>query len=496
MKKLSRKALRWLYLGHRWLGIFTCVLFALWFVSGVVMMYVSFPALTDAERLRYLPAIDGGSIRITPDAAMSIAGVKAFPQDLRLQMLRDTPVYRITDWDGTRAVVSAVNGRRIDHIDVDAAMQIATRASGFAVRNVDTIERDQWSVPQRYDVLRPLYRVAIDDADNTEIYISSRTGEFVLDTTRTERIWCWLGHVLHWIYFTDLRAEPPLWRQVVLWVSGAGIVGAVSGICVGILRVRLRRRYKRRAISPYHGWMLWHHLLGLVGGVFVLTWIVSGWLSMSPNQWLTGASLTPEQQQRYAGNTSPTTETSLEILQRVNSSEKTSSTAVHEIGFTWVGGRPLMLQGVSVPGSELQRVNITDARTGLDTTPNESLLVEAASQALANTSVAKVQLLTQEDRYWYSHHQQRVLPVLRVMFDDSDGSWLHIDPRSGQVVGMLNQSARLDRWLFNALHSLDFRFLIDYRPAWDLVVWSLTLAGLTISVSGVVIGWRRLKRSF
>jgi len=491
MKKLSRKALRWLYLGHRWLGIFTCVLFALWFASGVVMMYVSFPALTDAERLRYLSAVDGGSVRITPDAAMSIAGVKTFPQELRLQMLRDTPVYRITDWEGARIAVSAVDGHRIDHIDADDAAQIAARATGSTVRNVDTIERDQWSVPQRYDVLRPLYRVALDDTDNTEIYISSRTGEFVLDTTRTERIWCWLGHVLHWIYFTDLRAEQPLWRQVVLWVSGAGIVGAVSGICIGILRVRLRRRYKRGTISPYRGWMLWHHLLGLVGGVFVLTWIVSGWLSMSPNQWLTGAALTPQQQQRYAGNTSPTAGTPLEVLRRIH-----VSSGAHEIRFSWVGGIPLMLQGMSEPDIELQPVNVTDARAGEKTTLSESALVQAASLALADAPVAKTQLLTQEDRYWYSHHHQRVLPVLRVKFDDSDGNWLHIDPRSGQVVGMLNQSARLDRWLFNALHSLDFHFLIDYRPAWDLVVWSLTLAGLTISVSGVVIGWRRLIRSF
>ena len=36
--------------------------------------------------------------------------------------------------------------------------------------------------------------------------------------------------------------------------------------------------------------------------------------------------------------------------------------------------------------------------------------------------------------------------------------------------------------------------LLAYRPAWDLVVIVLSLAGLVISVSGVVIGWRRLVR--
>ena len=33
----------WLYIGHRWLGIGACLLFVLWFVSGLVMSYVGYP---------------------------------------------------------------------------------------------------------------------------------------------------------------------------------------------------------------------------------------------------------------------------------------------------------------------------------------------------------------------------------------------------------------------------------------------------------------------
>ena len=50
---------RWLYLVHRWLGIALAVVMALWFLSGVVMMYVGYPKLTTAERVagaRPLPA--------------------------------------------------------------------------------------------------------------------------------------------------------------------------------------------------------------------------------------------------------------------------------------------------------------------------------------------------------------------------------------------------------------------------------------------------------
>ena len=42
-----------------------------------------------------------------------------------------------------------------------------------------------------------------------------RTGEVVLDTTRSERGWNLAGSVLHWIYPTILRRNWALWDGVV-----------------------------------------------------------------------------------------------------------------------------------------------------------------------------------------------------------------------------------------------------------------------------------------
>jgi hypothetical protein len=44
------------------------------------------------------------------------------------------------------------------------------------------------------------------------------------------------------------------------------------------------------------------------------------------------------------------------------------------------------------------------------------------------------------------------------------------------------------------LHSLDFAILLRNRPLWDVTVIALSAAGLVISLSGIVIGWRRLVR--
>ena len=293
-KALIRRGRRWLYVVHRWIGIATCLLFAMWFISGLVMMYVAFPRLTDGERLAALPLILWNKVQVAPDRAMAIAGAEHYPRDLRLSMMDDTPVYRVTGWKGAAGTISATDGRVIDHITPDQALAIAGHHSHAAQPQLlDTVTRDQWSVTARFDPLRPLYRIGLGDADGTELYVSARSGEIALDTTRRERIWNWLGSIPHWIYPTVLRKDGPLWRDVVLWISGICLVVAVTGFWIGILRLRLTRRYADGAVSPYRGWMGWHHIAGLVGGIFVFTWMFSGWLSPNPGGAVSGRAMAP-----------------------------------------------------------------------------------------------------------------------------------------------------------------------------------------------------------
>jgi hypothetical protein len=86
------------------------------------------------------------------------------------------------------------------------------------------------------------------------------------------------------------------------------------------------------------------------------------------------------------------------------------------------------------------------------------------------------------------------LPVLRVKFNDPDQTWFHIDLNTGTVHNRVASIDRVQRWLYNAMHSLDFPFLIHNRPLWDIVVLLLSLIGSVFSVTSVIIGWRRLGR--
>lgn len=467
LRRSVRILQRWLYLCHRWLGIGSCLLFAMWFASGIVMMYVQFPSLTDGERRKLLPPIATERVLVTPDAAMQTAELRAFPHSLRLEMLGGEPVYRITDWDNRRIAVSAADGRLIEVFEATQALALARRLSPSAAFP-EMVGRDQWSVMARYDPLRPFHLVALNDAAGTELYISARTGEIALDTTRIERFWNWLGSIPHWIYFTPLRADAPLWRDVVLWLSGPGIVVAISGLWVGIQRLRLHR-YPNGSTSPYRSWAKWHHLSGVVGGLFLLTWIVSGWFSMNPYQWFTNPPLSQAGLAAYAGQTLP----SFPV--------PAIASGTVELRLHWVGGIPLAI------------AYDHDGKFTSGGLSPEHLTV-AAAKLIAGANVTFSQLLTEEDAYWYSHHGKRVLPVLRIGFDDPATTWIYVVPFSGEVLQASSASRRLYRWMFNALHSLDFRLLLAWRPAWDIVVWLLSLAGLAISVSGVVLGIRHLMR--
>ena len=77
----------------------------------------------------------------------------------------------------------------------------------------------------------------------------------------------------------------------------------------------------------------------------------------------------------------------------------------------------------------------------------------------------------------------------RVVFDDPQATWVHLDPATGDVLERLDASRRAQRILFNALHSLDFPMLLAYRPAWEVVVLTLSMLGLALSVTAVVIAW-------
>ena len=478
---LPSAAKRWLYLIHRWIGVASCLLFLMWFLSGLVMLYVPYPALTDREALAGQPPIDWPKVHVPPREAEQLAGLPNQPRAMRLEMMAGRPVWRVTGRAGELVTIDAETATRIGAVGRAEATRIASAFSRALVAAIEAVERDQWTVAGRYDPHRPFWRAALKGPGGRALYISSRTGAVMLDTDAHERFWNWLGAVPHWIYPTVLRQHPEGWRQVVIWVAGPCVLAAITGIWIGLLRVRLgRRRFKDGRVTPYRGWMLWHHVAGLTGGVMLTFWIVSGWLSVDPGHFFRGEGPGEGAILRYERAKLPPID--VPGLDAAASRQAVRLDVVRAAGLVWLEWR-----------SSDRRLVV--AAEGGRTLPNVSRLSKAARVLVPDGAAARVTRLTAPDFYWYDVGSEPHLPVLRLRFQDSSGTWLYLDPATGAVLSRIDRRGRVYRFAYDLLHRWDAIPLVinpHARRAW---IWLFSIVGIVTSVSGILLGWRRASRT-
>ena len=105
-------------------------------------------------------------------------------------------------------------------------------------------------------------------------------------------------------------------------------------------------------------------------------------------------------------------------------------------------------------------------------------------------------MVTSDDGY--GHLRESSLPesTLRIVLDDIDQTWIHINLDDGQIISVMDKSRRMYRWLFNGIHSLDLPGLVNRRPLWDVLMVVLMIIGFTFSLTGLVIAYKKLVRIF
>jgi hypothetical protein len=434
-------------------------------------------------------------------------------------MLLGRPAYRLesgAEW----ATVFADTGERLDRLSAAEAVRIAARFIPEHAATIHAIERlerpDQWLLDGGLSALLPMHTVSLGDAGGTVLYISERTGEPVMKTTARGRAWGYAGAVLHWTYFTPIRERRELWRYSIICAALVGCAMCVSGLVVGIWRFSPSKRFRLKRVpshSPYAGLMWWHHYAGLLFGLVSFTWALSGALSLTPWDWAPSTGPSAEEQRVVTGG--PLRLDSLDRTRLLNASmELGRGFSIKEIEIQQFRGRPFAMayraptlaaaaaatnRDVSALLSaqlaiERRLVDLDAAVPAAFTRfPNEA--IEGLGRALRpDWRPRDAEWLTSYDSYYYDRSGAKPLPVLRLRYDDPDATWLYLDPSSGALSMRFTRVSRLNRWLYNGLHSFDFPFLYYRRPAWDLVVVALSLGGIGLTVTTMVPAWRRLRR--
>jgi hypothetical protein len=498
---------------HRYLGLAFCLIFVIWFASGIVMVYKRMPEYSAEERLARLPPLKAENIRLSPAEALEAAVISDAPRRVLLTSVQSRPVYRFVV-DAGSVTVFADDGRFFEGADRDTAMGVVATAfpeSGGNAQYLEGLDRpDQWTINNRFDTTGVLHRIGLGDAAGTQVYVAEATGEIVQKTDRASRFWGYAGPVMHWFYFTPLRAgRAPLWNNLVVYGSVVGCILCVLGLVIGLYRFSAARRFKRgTSATPYVGWLQWHHYAGLLFGVVTLTWTFSGLLTMTPFNWFDQGGPTPEQVRAIRGDAVDVSR--FVATPPVALAEFHKRFQPKELDFLQVMGTPFYAAYErSDAGSRPHQDNarymdaerrparvLVSAGAGALSTRDSFTrdeLETAARAAMSGRQPTEVTWLTEYDSYYYDRTGGRRLPALRAKFDDPDRTWLYLNANDASLALVEVSESRTERWLYQSLHSLDFPGLYQTPWLWYPLIIVLSLGGLALSLTSVIVGFRFLR---
>lgn len=472
-------------LTHRWMGVALCVLFGLWFISGIVLMYWEYPTVRPRDRLARTVPLDPSRIHLTPQEAYARLNAVEAPSGCRLAMFDSRPAYRF-EFGRDSLLVYADNGQLQDDFPADLTLRIAAAWTGQspALAHFDGAlsREDQWTVSGEFRALRPLMKYSWPDGE--QVYVSQVNGEVVQYTTRASRLGAWFGAIPHWLYFTPLRRNEPIWNRVVVWSSGIGTVTAIFGLVVGLVLYSPRERRYRfprgRSSIPYAGQKRWHTILGLLFGLVTCTWVFSGMLSMDPFGWDDG----PDDSRLSSALRGPLNLSVFKDLRKPFA----QGDRPREVELASFGGKPVYLERASPDALLIVPVDGAPQRSF-----DPGQITRLMAQAAVPYRIADTRIVDRYESYYVDRHHDRPLPVLAVRLNDPDRSLYYVDLKTARIVQSYGNMSRWNRWLYHGLHSFDLPWLYRNRPAWDIAVLALMLGGTALSVTSLVIGWRRLR---
>lgn len=506
---------------HRWGGIALALFMVLWFFSGLLIVFAEPPVPTRAQQLAHSEAVDpqagwlsAGAVWQTSAAqrkeflglrapAKPVAksatgdGKQAAPAadifaDARLVRRGGEPLWQVSDARGRRLLLSALDGS-LRAIDAGQAQKIAqewaARDGAKEVRYVET--SDKFAILRNQENLRPFHRFAIEDGAGGELLISAVTGEVVSASTSFQRGLYWAGNWVHLFRPLELAGASNDTRvEVLKWAGFIATVAALTGLIIGWLRWRPgwfgKRTYAGGHTQPYReAWLKWHFWAGLLGGVFALAWALSGFFTGNPWQLFSPANPVRDELERYVGSDVP-------VLARDWKPHALTGIEDEVVELDWrhLGDAEVLL-AVTRDGHRLPQA-VSGATAGFDNVALDA----AVKRAAEGMQVESLSVLDEYDSYYYLRHHRdaadRPLPAVRVDLADQAGTHFYLDPLDGRLLLKTDRSREIYRWLYSALHHWDIGWLYQ-RPLWDgwMVLW--IGFGLVLSVSSVVVGWRRLQ---
>lgn len=466
---------------HRITGTIISLLFLMWFISGLVLIYHPFPNVSKTTRYEKMDVLPAS----LPEIGAVLARIPKTDEirGIRVNQSQEQTVFYISTKDSTYTIFSDSLQEMLP-ITSNSINQTVRKWIDAPILKIDTLyTNEQWIMYSRYNEAMPIYKYYFDDAEKHELYISALTGEVQQLTSRSERIWAWLGAIPHKLYFPFLRQHTNTWINILTIGGIICLVASITGIYVGISAFYKRFKNRKKIESPYkRPWYRWHHITGIIFGIFLSTWAFSGAMSLQKiPQWAVKThhdyKITSS---KIRGKKLSTDKYILDYrtLQSIYPNIK-------EIAWSHFQNRPIynIIEGsrtlsIDASSKEIKELNLT-----------EQEILQSIRKIHGDSIPVTVSLINKYDEYYLSREEALPLPVYRVQVKDKDNSSYYINPRNGDYK-YLNQNRKVKKWIFSGLHYLNIRFLVERPALWTATIWILCIGGIGVCTTGV---WLKIR---
>lgn len=471
---------------HRITGTIVSLFFFMWFVSGLVLIYHPYPKATQEQKNERMDALPAS----LPDIQAILSRISDLDKNIKsldIRSFQNQTLFSVKTKDSLY-VICADSNEQVKPITTHTFNNILKKWVNAPIVKVDTlIEREQWVLYSWYEKELPIYRYYFDDKEKHQLYLSSRTGEVLQFTDKDQRFWAWLGSIPHKFYIPSLRRNTNTWTNSLTIGGVIALIAALSGMYLGIYAVYRKYKVKQKIGSPYKKhWYKWHHILGLIFGIFLATFAFSGAMALQR---------IPQWAIKTHGD------------YRVSSSQlrgKRLSIDQYKLDYrSLVKEYPdiKMIQWSHFQNLPIYNVVVGDTEICIDASSSEikelnlsqSQIEKAVQDVHTENTLKSVTLINEYEEYYLSRKRGLVLPVYKIEVDNADNSLYYIDPKTGDFK-YLNKSRKAKKWIFSALHYLNIKYLVERPVLWSIAIWILCLGGAYVSFSGVWLGVKYIRR--
>lgn len=454
------------------------LIFVVWCLSGIILIFDGFPHASREKRFLHLQTFGSADFEHLQAPPQKAKG------DIALELCNGKPVYRLKQGMRAEKVYDAETLNPISSFSKEQAIQLS---SSYCQADVSKLivpnQLDQWIPWSYYKLLLPFYKCYMNDDDQSVVYVSSKTGNIIQHTTQSARWSARLGAIPHWAYFSFLRQRTGAWEKVIIILSTLGLVVSISGIIVGIIRLK-----RKKGITPYKKfWYKWHHLSGFFFGLFLCTFILSGMISVTGvPDWLVFIHSSEKEKISWV---KPSAEQQTALLPQTIWEAVEQKKGIRRIAWKKVLDKTQLW--IYYNNYE-EPVAYTNNQGKVEKVKPYSLLeIEKIAQVIFKKNDFNVSLQRNYDSYYApSAMRFHPKPVYKITLNDVASTWLYIDPATGENVQKIDRNYRARRWLYRALHTFNFPWLQKADWLRKAILLLLCLACFAISLTGCVLKYK------